>query len=219
MDLDGDAYLEEVQIKRQGDQAWLVIDRLDLKDPSRQKEGRPGSAKGAGQEGEVEAAPHLGRLYAKDLTDLNPLALATCDLDGDGERELFIKVKKSTSYHPEVINRPFFFNFQSDKLYAKWTGSKFGDPFRDAYFIDYFGEGRDLVFIVGILPQGMRISAHAWQGFGFQFLGESPIYPWIGQLSQGKQGIVADLGDHSQEFILQGAGSDLRLVEWPLAEN
>ncbi len=76
-----------------------------------------------------------------------------------------------------------------------------------------------MVFIVGLLPEGMRISAHAWQGFGFQFLGESDIYPWIGALRKGEHGVVADLGDHTQEFVLYDQGQKRGLVEWPLAEN
>lgn len=190
-----------MQIYRRAGQSWLLIDRL-----------RPELAR-------QESPFSCERLYAKEISVLDPQGLDICDLEGDGVLELFVKVKKSTTYHPECINRPFFFNFHDDGLYAKWTGSTFGDPFRDAYFIDYFEDGRDLVFIVGLLPDGMRISAHAWQGFGFQFLGESPIYPWIGRLHKGEQGIVAELEGGSQEFILYGQGQDRSLVEWPLAEN
>lgn len=190
-----------MRIWRQAGKSWLLIDRLRPELPGQ------------------ESPASCDRLYAKDITVLDPQGLDICDLEGDGVPELFIKVKKSTTYHPECINRPFFFNFHDDSLYAKWTGSTFGDPFRDAYFINYFGDGRDLVFIVGLLPEGMRISAHAWQGFGFQFLGESPLYPWIGDLHKGEHGIVADLGGQTQEFILSGHGPERHLLEWPLAEN
>lgn len=99
-----------------------------------------------------------------------------------------------------------------------WRGKKVL-PAVTASFINYFGDGRDLVSIVGLLPEGMRISAHAWQGFGFQFLGESPLYPWIGDLHKGEHGIVADLDGQTQEFILSGHGPERHLLEWPLAEN
>ncbi len=63
------------------------------------------------------------------MTLLDPQGLDLCDLDGDEIPELFLKVKKSTTYFPEVLNRPFFFTSTMTAFMPSGPAPNLATPF------------------------------------------------------------------------------------------
>jgi len=123
---------------------------------------------------------NLMEIYKNDLTLIKPWKLEICNIDGDSEPEIFIAVQKTTRYYKELTNRPFFFNFKDGILVKKWTGSKVRYPFRDVYFKDINGNGRDeFIVIEKIDSGGYTIAIYYWFGFGFILQGESMVYDEI----------------------------------------
>lgn len=112
-------------------------------------------------------------ILKKDLTKINPQYATTCDIDGDGVREIYMTVRKSTKFHKEYIDRPFFLNFDGTHLTSKWTGSKFGAPFDKVFFVDIDENGKDVVITSNYDGRHRRLAMQYWNGFGFYFVGES----------------------------------------------
>ena len=122
---------------------------------------------------------HFNRLYSNDIALIQPWMIRTCEIDADGELEVFIGVNKGTHFYKEVENRPFFFNFKDGILIKKWTGSKFRNPFVDIYFADLNNNGRDEIIVIEEVEEGKVIAVYYWFGFGFVLQAESRIYDEI----------------------------------------
>ncbi len=122
----------------------------------------------------------LDIMYTNDLSEIKPWKIEVCEVDGDGDKDIFIGVYKSTLYYPGMENRPFFFNFQDGKLVKKWTGSKVRQAFTDACFVDFNGDGIDEFVVLEEKDNGEKvITAYYWFGFGFIMIGESKTYEKI----------------------------------------
>lgn len=137
----------------------------------------------------------IEEIYRNDISGVRPWKIKTCEIDNDGQPEIFIAVNKSTYYYPEVENRPFFFNFKNDMLVKKWTGSKLRAPFTDVYFADLNSNGSDeLIVIEEADSEGFVIAVYYWFGFGFILQAESFAYDAIGSVSiiKSKKGIFLE---------------------------
>ncbi|NLP46047.1 MAG: VCBS repeat-containing protein [Epulopiscium sp.] len=127
--------------------------------------------------------------YRNRIDTIHPWKIETCDIDGDGELEIFIAVNKSTYYYPKKENRPFFFNFKDDILVKKWTGSRIRAPFIDVCFTDLNGNGQDDWIVIEESEKGgMVVATYYWFGFGFILQAESEIYEAIDSMRVKQMG-------------------------------
>ena len=125
----------------------------------------------------------LEEIYRNTIEVIKPWKITTCEIDGDGQPDIFIGVRKSTEYYPEIANRPFFFTFEDGILVKKWTGSKVRHPFTDVYFADLNQDGRDYMIVIEQRNQQEQVIAlYHWFGFGFALLAESPSYTTINSI-------------------------------------
>lgn len=173
----------------------------------------------------------LREMYRNNLKAINPWMIEKCDIDNDGEIEIFIGVNKGTFYYTEVDNRPFFFNFIDGGLVKKWTGSKVRRPFVDVYFGDFIGNGSDDFIVIEKTERGgYSIAVYYWFGFGFILQAESDVYQAIdrvdvvsinnkvyieAQIKEGNKGRIIYLesvGEKSQEGVY-------RLIEGRLKDE
>ena len=119
-------------------------------------------------------------LVKKDFTAIKPESVKVCEIDGKSPKEIFLAVRKSTLFHKEVKLRPFFLQYDGEKIIRKWTGSKFGEDFKDVFFIDCDRDGRDEIYTIDMKKNGKEsISLHYWFLFGFIKAGESSEYEKI----------------------------------------
>lgn len=123
-------------------------------------------------------------IYRQNFYDLKPWKINIGNIDNDGETDFFIGVYKTTQYYKDLRNRPFFYSWNGEKLYKKWTGSYFSEnDLIDMIFIDSLGKGYDQVVILekisGRKYQNCRVSMYMWNGFGFQEIIKSSYLPEI----------------------------------------
>jgi len=157
---------------------------------------------------------NLEVIYRNEIGLVKPWKIETCEIDGDGQLDIFIAVNKSTQYYKEVDNRPFFFNLKDGVLVKKWTGSRVRQPFKDVYFGDINGNGSDeFIVIERVNDKGYVIAVYYWFGFGFILQGESSIYQEIGSLevkgANGDSFIQARVKDgHNYRLIILETSSE-----------
>ncbi len=122
--------------------------------------------------------------YRNHIQAINPWKIEICEIDGDGEPEIFIGVNKATRYYTEIENRPFFFNYRDNRLVKKWTGSKLRASFSQVYFADLSGNGRDEFIVIEEGKEGgSTVTVYYWFGFGFILQAESATYKSIEAVS------------------------------------
>lgn len=122
----------------------------------------------------------ISERYRNKLSTIRPWKIEVCEIDNDGEMEIFIAVNKATRLYRNLENRPFFFNFKNNMLVKKWTGSKLRFPFTDVLFMDLNGNGSDEFIVIEETDEGKYVvSVYYWFGFGFILQGESHIYDEI----------------------------------------
>jgi hypothetical protein len=110
----------------------------------------------------------------KSLKAMKPWKIQTCDVDGDGKKEISIGMYKTTPFHPILAKRPFLYQWENNDIAPKWLGSRLSKPFEDYIFMDLNHDGKDELVAIEILKSGRKvISAYAWKGFGFEIVGES----------------------------------------------
>ena len=97
----------------------------------------------------------------------NPWKLRVFDIDGDENPELIVGVNKSTRYYKNRENRIFVFNTDKDYFYAKWLGSKIGNPIVDFKICE---RTRRLVVLERSDESGKHIAViYKWNNFGFDY--------------------------------------------------
>lgn len=147
------------------------------------------------------------KVFSKDITRLDPQWIKLCEIDGKSPMEIFVSAKKSTPLHEEVIERPFFLQFDGEKLIRKWTGSTFGREYKALYFFDLNNDGKDEIYTVDILENGKeKIAMHYWFLFGFINGGESREYDEINFLEEGDGGLRVNYREG--ETVIE------RRIEW-----
>jgi hypothetical protein len=117
---------------------------------------------------------------------MNPWKVQTCDVDGDGAKEISVGVYKKTQFHPVMAKRPFIYNYQDNRISPKWRGSRLARPFEDYIFADVDGDKKDELISIEVLQDGQNlVNTYKWKGFGFEGCGESPTYEKVEQLQKG----------------------------------
>ena len=116
-------------------------------------------------------------IYRQDFSDIKPWKVDACNLDNDGETDIFIGVYKDTVFYKDVRKRPFFYSWNGERLNKKWLGSFFTDwDLVDIAFGDYYNLGYDLAAILEKNNDSYRIGYYKFIGFGFLNMDTSEIY-------------------------------------------
>ena len=127
--------------------------------------------------GKAEGAPSLKEIYRYDMAEINPWKVQTCDVDGDGEKEISIGVFKKARFHPVMAKRPFIYSLTDGCLSPKLLGSRLSRPFTDYIFSDINSDGKDELIAIEYLADGRKaVNTYSWKGFGFEGSGESGSY-------------------------------------------
>ncbi|MCR8657997.1 hypothetical protein [Paenibacillus endoradicis] len=117
------------------------------------------------------------RIYDNNFQELKPWKLELGDIDGDQKKEILIAVHKTTHFDEQDRNRLFIFNFDGEKLYKKWTGSKIAGDWSNFFVGNLLSiPGDELIFIQQLDNQVEKLSIYYWLDFGFVQLAESERY-------------------------------------------
>lgn len=93
-------------------------------------------------------------------------------------------VNKPTYFDREINDRLFVFNWNGEKLYKKWTGTRLGYYLKDFYIIDLLDiKGEELIVIDKNQEGKERLLVYYWLDFGFQLLAESEFYDTIEEVN------------------------------------
>jgi len=127
--------------------------------------------------GDTQTAPGLKQIYRFDMSEINPWKVQTCDVDGDGNKEISVGVYKKAVFHPVMAKRPFIYNWTDGQMCPKWLGSRLARPFDDYVFSDINSDGRDELISTELLADGSKaVNTYGWKGFGFESTGGSGSY-------------------------------------------
>lgn len=127
--------------------------------------------------GDTQETPVLEQLYRFDMSEINPWKVQTCDVDGDGRKEISVGVYKKAVFHPVMAKRPFIYNWTDGHMSPKWLGSRLARPFDDYVFSDINSDGKDELISDELLADGSKaVNSYGWKGFGFESTGGSGGY-------------------------------------------
>ncbi len=114
----------------------------------------------------------INEVFRQDFSDVKPWKIDACNLDNDGETDIFIGVYKDTAFYKDFRKRPFFYSWNGKNLNKKWLGSFFTDwELIDVSFGDYFNRGYDAAAVLERSPSGeYRIGIYNFVGFGFEHM-------------------------------------------------
>jgi hypothetical protein len=119
----------------------------------------------------------LKQLYRFDMKEINPWKVQTCDVDGDGRKEISVGVYKKAVFHPVLAKRPFIYDWADGRMSPKWLGSRLARPFDDYVFSDINSDGKDELISDELLADGSKaVNSYGWKGFGFESTGGSGSY-------------------------------------------
>jgi hypothetical protein len=114
----------------------------------------------------------LREIFRQDFSNLKPWKIDACNLDNDGEADIFVGVYKNTMFYEEIRKRPFFYSWDGENLNRKWLGSFFSDwELVDISFGEYFKTGYDVVAVIEkSQDDAYRIGFYNFVGFGFEHM-------------------------------------------------
>ena len=126
---------------------------------------------------DIQATLGLKQIYRFDMKEINPWKVQTCDVDGDGSKEISVGVYKKAVFHPVMAKRPFIYNWSDGHMSPKWLGSRLARPFDDYVFCDINSDGKDELISEELIADGSKaINTYGWKGFGFESTGGSGSY-------------------------------------------
>lgn len=115
-----------------------------------------------------------------DFTAVSPWKIRLGNIDYTDGPQVIIGVNKLTHFDKEINNRLFVFNWDGEKLYKKWTGTRLGYYLKDFYIIDFLDIKGDELVVIDKNEEGKeRLLVYYWMDFGFQLLAESKFYDKI----------------------------------------
>ena len=138
---------------------------------------------------EAEGTILTKEIYRQDFCDIKPWKVDACNLDNDGETDIFIGVYKDTVFYKDIRKRPFFYSWDGDRLHKKWLGSFFTDwDLVDIAFGDYFNLGYDVAAVLEKNNDSYRVGIYQFIGFGFENMDTSEIYTNVEGIETVREG-------------------------------
>jgi len=133
----------------------------------------------------------VSEIYREDFAKLKPWKVGACNLDSDGNADVFIGVYKDTTFYNDYRKRPFFFSWDGKMLYKKWLGSFFTSwDLVDITFGDYFNLGYDVAAVLEKNEKNeYRVGTYNFAGFGFENMKTSNIYNNVKSIKSVKENI------------------------------
>ncbi len=144
-------------------------------------------------------------IYREDFSKIKPWKVDACNLDNDGQAEIFIGVYKDTIFYKDYRKRPFFYSWDGENLNKKWLGSFFSQwELVDITFGDFFNLGYDVVAILekNEIKQ-YRVAMYNFIGFGFECMKITGNYKNIKTIETVKQ--------DNNEFIILNSKNRYKL--------
>lgn len=127
-------------------------------------------------------------IYKQDFSEFKPWKVDACNLDNDGETDIFIGVHKDTVFYKDVRNRPSFYSWDGERLNKKWLGSFFTDwDLEDIAFGDYYNLGHDVAAVLEKSNDSYRVAYYKFIGFGFENIDTSEIYTNVRNIETVKE--------------------------------
>lgn len=115
-----------------------------------------------------------------DFTEVLPWKIEIGSIDYTDGLQVIMAVNKSTHFDKEQRDRLFVFNWDGEKLYKKWTGSRLGYNLKDFYIMDFLDIKGDELVAIDVNANGEeRILVYYWMDFGFLLLAQSEFYSSI----------------------------------------
>lgn len=155
------------------------------------------------------------RIYDNDFSGLKPWKIVLSDIDGEGDKEIIIAVRKKTRFDKKLRNRLFAFHFTGGKLVKKWTGSEVGGDWKEFITGDLIPtKGNELIFI-SKTKEGERVSVYYWFNFGFLMLAQSKDYKSICNISikgDNRLEMICKKGHKEYQITLKAKDGELEEV-------
>jgi hypothetical protein len=143
---------------------------------------------------EVEGSVKTKEIYRQDFSEIKPWKVGACNLDNDGEIDIFIGVYKDTVFYKDVRKRPFFYSWDGERLHKKWLGSFFTDwELTDIAFGDYYNLGFDVAAVLEKNNDSYRVGFYKFIGFGFENMDTSQIYSNVSSIETIREATVDTL--------------------------
>lgn len=150
----------------------------------------------------------LEHLFTKSFKGMNPWQIKTCDINGDGTKELGITMYKKTKYQPFMANRPYIYYWKEDELQAMWRGSSLSRPFSDYGYIDIDKDGKSEIVALEALENSDKvIHIYKWKGFGFESFRQGGSMTSVDQFTvDDENGIRYESDNRWYTLVLDDAG-------------
>ena len=142
--------------------------------------------------------------YSFDFSNIKPSKIQLGDVNGDGKVDINIVVYKTVKFHKVLAKRPFFYDFESEKLQPLWLGSRLSRPFDDFILADINNDNiSELISIESLQDGSKTLAVYRWEGFGFFIVSECDNSFKEIKFSDNKKGIfvIADGSEKELSFL------------------
>ncbi|MFA9423978.1 MAG: hypothetical protein ACERLG_10400, partial [Sedimentibacter sp.] len=131
----------------------------------------------------------VSEIYREDFSEIKPWKVDACNLDNDGQADIFIGVYKDTLFYKDYRKRPFFYSWDGENLNKKWLGSFFSQwDLVDITFGDFFNLGYDTVAILEKNEiKEYRVVIYNFIGFGFECMKSTGNYRNVKKIETEKE--------------------------------
>lgn len=124
------------------------------------------------------------RVTEYDFSVVSPWKVKLGNIDYTDGLQVIMGVNKTTHFDKEKNNRLFVFNWDGEKLYKKWTGTRLGYYLKDFYIMDILDIKGDELVVIDQNKDGMeRLLVYYWLDFGFHLLAESKFFDSIDEVN------------------------------------
>lgn len=122
-----------------------------------------------------------------------PWKVLAADVDGDGNQDVLIGLKKLTRHAKHRIHTLYVYGFDGKAFFPKWRGSRLARDFTN--FSVLKTDSRDMIVTLDRLLDGRyALSCYSWNGFGFWKKWERGEWKEA-RLQEAEQGTIAVIAE------------------------